>query len=164
MRGIIHIFLFWLLLIVSTNCNNDNKIVLKKTPSTRYEIEYKDSSITINYVIKEKKGEKPNSFTLYYNNGHYYDEDDSCVFFSLKDTTICEYDSHFNSLHIMRFRKLNKNLYATENFIVNNLSNNVLGNMERQKSIRNGIHYYYDSTYHIVGIHRYDEVDEFVLK
>lgn len=156
-------FLFWLLLIASTSCNNNNKIVLKKTPSTQYEIEYQDSSITINYVFKERGG-GTKSFTLFYREGQYFDEDDSCIFLSVKDTIVCEYDSHFNSMHIMRFRKLDENLYATENFIVNYQTNDVLGNMKGQKSIRNGIHYYYDSTYHILGIHRFDEVDDFILK
>lgn len=160
---LIYVFFIFdcLLLMAMTSCDNNNKRVLTKEPSSRYIVEYQDSTIIINFEFKDRDNKKKkSSFALYYKDGLYYDKEDSALVLSVKDTTICEYDRHFNSVHFFRCRKLSKNLYVAENYTVYYPS---AFNGE-QKSIRSGHHYYYDEKYKIKRIHRSIEIDDYVVE
>lgn len=149
-----------LIVICLYSCKDKSKLILIKKPTSQYSIEYNDSVINISY---KEKDQYHSSFSLIRNHDFYFDKEDSSLFLSLRDTTIYTYDHHFHFKFMSRNRKIEDNLYVAENFQLP-YDDRDYSELTIKDSIKPLIHYYYDSNYHIVRIHRFDEVDDFILK
>lgn len=149
-----------LIVVCLYSCKDKSKLILIKKPTSQYSIEYKDSVINICY---KEKDQYHSSFSLIRNNDLFFDKEDSSFILSLRDTTIYTYDNHLHLKFMLRIRKIEDNLYVAENYQLP-YDNRDFSELTIKDNIKPLIHYYYDSNYHIVRIHRFDEADDFILK
>jgi hypothetical protein len=145
-------------------CHNYNKSILIQEPSTQYCIEYNGDGIVINYGSPDAM---ENALCLFYKNGQYYNCSDSSLFLSNKDRSlIIIYDSLNHKKTVRSFQELYKDsIYVTENYIVpyDSLNYDYYSLTERDSVVME-VFYYYDKDYKIVKIHRFNDIDDYVIE
>ncbi|MBR4387640.1 MAG: hypothetical protein IKT00_00445 [Prevotella sp.] len=145
-------------------CQKIIKSILIQEPSTQYCIEYNGDGIVINYGPPDAV-EK--ALFLFYKNGQYFNCSDSSLFLSNKDRSlIIIYDTLNHKKTVRSFQELYKDsIYVTENYNVpyDSLNYDYYSLKERDSVVRE-VFYYYDKEYKMVKIHRYNDIDDYVIE